>query len=215
MYLSAMCEPLMSFFHFKKRYYLFLIFLLAGCSRFSADIPLDVPVIQVKKDAKHLSLSSKTIQVGVINDFRGLQESNTVLQKKRQDAQPQTYSLNKPVSSVIEKALYDTLRQQHYSVSQKNADYILTGNILDLNINADRDWSKSKLHGLAQLVLRLTDVHTGRSVWVKRYVTDFSMSNYLEFNMSERVGEVIAATVQNLMQQFAASSSFQHAIMLK
>jgi len=108
--------------------------------------------------------------------------------------------------------LHNTLVQQHYTVLDKHADYILTGNLLKLDLSWQDAVIQSDLHGESEIDFTLTRTNTGVPIWHRVFKAYFNGTSYADVGMSSIIARSVTQGLQKIMYQLERSVSFRNAI---
>jgi hypothetical protein len=202
----------MFFYRISAALCLFFLLLATGCTNLAQDTMVNVKV-QTPKPVSELSARTmNTVQVGTINDFRGVGNSRLLMSKNYTGHADGAFLSTQNVTQLVQNILHNTLVQQHYTVLEKHADYILTGNLLKLDLSWQDAVLQSDLHGKSEIDFTLTRVNTGIPVWHRVFKANVGGSAYADFGMSAIIAHSVTQGLQKVMYQFERSVSFRNAI---
>lgn len=143
-----------------------MLCLLSGCALTNESVNLNYSPNLTK--LKKVS-SSKTLDVGKFQDQRGT-NPRLVMHKinlNEQEAQGM-YLAEKPITSVLKNAINKALMKSGYNIA-KNGRYVLSGNLLGLDMKPIEGFIHYKYKCNIQLEVILSDKVTRKELWEETY----------------------------------------------
>ena len=187
--------------------------LIMGCASLEDNSVLDIAPSKVHVDAGTVAPSKQTISIGKINDFRG-EENERFVMYKYDEANNQiggAYIAKRHMVDIIGSSLSNNLQQAHYRIRKNRAHYVLTGNLIDLDLVWKNTTLQSKLKGDLQLQLMLTDQRTGQQVWRQEFnATAYYKSASLSDSAS--IKAVTENLIDEVVKQLEHSQGFRQAL---
>ncbi|MCH9644576.1 MAG: hypothetical protein K0U23_06955, partial [Gammaproteobacteria bacterium] len=159
----------------------------AACSNLVQNSHLEIHYKPPKTVAKLRAPSKAPVQVGVVNDFRGVGNKKLVMTKVFGNGMDGKYLATEDLTHVIENATRETLRRQNYQIVSNNARYILTGNLLQMNLHWNDELAENTLLGKAKVEFILTNVETGTPVWRQEFMATLGHKSYVGIGASSAI----------------------------
>lgn len=186
---------------------------IVSCASLEDNSVLSIAPVTVPVNASTVAVSKQTIRVGKINDFRGEENERFVMYKYDEENNQLggTYIAKRHMVDIIGSSLIDNFQKAHYQVRKNKARYVLTGNLIDLDLVWKNTTLQSKLKGDLQLQLMLTDQRTGQQVWRQEFntVADYKSASLSD---SKSIKIVTESLIGGVVQQLEQSPSFRQAL---